>query len=71
MNELPSISIVIPVYNSEKVLRGCLQSVREQDYPKDKMEIIIADAGSTDKTLEIVNDFTTSNLQPPTFLMTQ
>jgi len=71
VNELPSISIVIPVYNSEKVLRGCLQSVREQDYPKDKMEIIIADAGSTDKTLEIVNDFTTSNLQPPTFLMTQ
>lgn len=57
MNELPSISIVTPVYNSEKVLGSCLKSIKEQDYPQDKIEIIIIDGGSTDKTLEIAKKF--------------
>lgn len=57
MNELPSISVVTPVYNSEKVLGSCLQSIREQDYPQDKIEIIVVDGGSTDKTLKIVREF--------------
>lgn len=55
---LPSISIVIPTYNTEKVLNKCLESIKNQDYPKDKIEIIVADAGSSDKTLEIAKKYT-------------
>jgi glycosyltransferase involved in cell wall biosynthesis len=54
---LPSISIVIPTYNSEKFLPLCLQSINEQDYPKDKLEIIIVDGGSTDHTIDIAKKF--------------
>lgn len=64
MKELPSISIVTPVYNSEKVLGSCLQSIREQDYPKDKIEIIIIDGGSTDKTLDIARRFKVDKILP-------
>jgi len=58
LNEiLPSISIVIPTYNSEKFLPLCLQSINEQDYPKDKLEIIVVDGGSTDRTIDIAKEF--------------
>ncbi len=53
--KLPSISIVIPTYNSERVIEECLNSIEMQDYPKDLIEIIIADGGSTDGTIEILN----------------
>jgi glycosyltransferase involved in cell wall biosynthesis len=53
-----SISILIPTLNAGRVLEGCLQSITNQDYPKDLVEIIIADGGSTDKTLEIARKYT-------------
>lgn len=55
--DLPSISIVIPTYNSERTLAQCLESIVEQDYPREKIEIVIADGGSKDKTLEIAKKF--------------
>ena len=53
-----NVSIVIPTYNSARTLPACLESIREQDYPEDKVEIIIADAGSYDNTVEIARQFT-------------
>lgn len=53
----PSVSVVIPVLNSEKTLRVCLESVFSQDYPKSKYEVILVDGGSTDRTLEIAKRF--------------
>lgn len=53
----PTISIIIPTLNSAKTLRDCLESIAMQEYSEDKIEIIIADGGSTDKTLAIINDF--------------
>ncbi|HTB21325.1 MAG TPA: glycosyltransferase [bacterium] len=50
---LPTVSVVIPVYNSAWVLGDCLERVRTQDYPADKVEIILADGGSSDGTLEL------------------
>jgi glycosyltransferase involved in cell wall biosynthesis len=55
--ELPSISIVIPTYNSERTLAQCLESITKQDYPGEKIEIIIIDGGSKDKTLQIAEGF--------------
>ena len=50
---VPSISIVIPTLNSESVLDKCLKSISSQKYPKSKIEIIITDGGSSDKTISI------------------
>ncbi len=53
----PSVSIIIPTLNSERTLRPCLESISMQDYPHRLLEVIIADAGSTDRTLRLVKDF--------------
>jgi len=54
----PSISVIIPTYNSGRFLAYCLESIKNQDYPKNKVEIIIADGGSSDKTIEIAKRYT-------------
>ena len=53
----PSLSIIIPTYNSEKKLPVCLSSIAAQDYSKDKVEVIIVDGGSSDNTLTIAKKF--------------
>ncbi len=50
-NNLPSISIVIACYNSERTIEQCLNSIRSQRYPQNKIEIIAVDGGSKDNTL--------------------
>jgi len=55
--DLPSISIVIPTLNSARTLGPCLQSIFEQDYPKDKVEVIVVDGGSFDKTTDIAREY--------------
>jgi glycosyltransferase involved in cell wall biosynthesis len=53
----PKISILIPTLNAESVLRKCLESIARQDYPKEMLEILIADGGSSDSTLEVAREF--------------
>ena len=62
---IPTVSIVIPTYNSEATLEECLESIKKQDYPAEKTEIIIADGGSTDKTLEIAGKYTQNIFNNP------
>lgn len=50
---MPKITVVIPAYNIETLLEKCVISVAEQDYPNDKLEVIIVDDGSTDSTGEL------------------
>lgn len=54
---LPIVSVVIPIYNEEKYIERCLDSVFSQDFPKDKLEIILVDGGSNDKTLLIISNY--------------
>jgi glycosyltransferase involved in cell wall biosynthesis len=56
-NSLPTISVLIPTLNAGRVLEECLKSISIQDYPKDKIEIIIADGGSVDNTLKIAKKY--------------
>ena len=51
------ISVVIPVYNEERYIEDCLNSLLLQDYPKEKMEWIFVDGMSTDKTRELINGY--------------
>lgn len=56
-NTLPSITIVVPVKNEEKYVGKCLQSLISQDYPDDKVKVVVVDNGSTDRTAEIVRRY--------------
>jgi len=50
------VSIIIPIYNAEKTIELCLTSVFKLNYPKDRLEIIVVDDGSVDRTLEIIKN---------------
>jgi len=52
MKNLPIFSIIIPAYNSGKIIPKCLESLALLDYPREKYEIIVVDSG-TDNTLDI------------------
>lgn len=66
--ELPLVSFIIPTLNAGRFLGGCLQAITKQAYPKDKIEIIVADAGSSDNTREIANKFGAKIIENPEIL---
>jgi len=47
------VSIIIPTLNSARTLEACLDAICRQAFPRDQLEIVIADAGSSDDTLAI------------------
>jgi len=53
----PFTTIISPIRNEEKHIAQCLASLINQDYPKDRYEILVADGMSTDKTRTIVKNF--------------
>lgn len=53
----PKVSIVLPAYNEGKYIRECLQTITQLDYPKDSLEVIVVDDGSTDDTFKIAKSF--------------
>lgn len=46
------LSVICPIYNEEKYIAQCIESLLLQDYPKDDLEILFVDGMSTDKTRE-------------------
>jgi glycosyltransferase involved in cell wall biosynthesis len=63
--EWPKISILIPTLNAGKVLETCLKSIDIQDYPKGKIEIIVADGTSVDNTREIAKNYGAQIVENP------
>ncbi|MCD6227753.1 glycosyltransferase family 2 protein [Candidatus Micrarchaeota archaeon] len=53
----PTVSVIIPVYNEEKEVGRCIESVLNLDYPKDKLEIIVVDDCSTDNSYQIAKQY--------------
>ncbi|MDD5476673.1 MAG: glycosyltransferase [Candidatus Omnitrophica bacterium] len=51
------VSVVITTRNEEKNIGNCLDSINRQDYPRDKIEVIVVDNNSTDNTQEIAKRY--------------
>lgn len=52
-----TLSVICPIYNEERYIRGCVESVLAQDFPHDDLEVIFADGMSTDSTRDIVAQY--------------
>ena len=57
----PFVTIAMPAYNEEHYIEACIRSVQAQDYPRERIEILIADGRSTDRTREILADLATAD----------
>ncbi len=54
----PFVTVVVPCRNEERYIARCLESILATDYPKERLEILILDGMSEDRTREIVWSFT-------------
>ena len=52
------LSVICPIYNEEKHIAACLDSILRQDFPKEELEVLLVDGMSTDRTREIVQQYT-------------
>ena len=52
-----TVSVIIPLYNEEKYIKRCVESLVRQSYPAEKMEWILVDGNSSDKTVEIIERY--------------
>lgn len=50
----PMVTIAMPCLNEERFIETCIRSVLAQDYPSDRLEVLVADGRSTDRTREIL-----------------
>jgi cellulose synthase/poly-beta-1,6-N-acetylglucosamine synthase-like glycosyltransferase len=54
---LPTVSIVLPVKNEERVIGTLLRALSKLNYPADKKEIVVVEDGSTDKTADVCMNY--------------
>jgi len=57
IKDFPTISVVIPAYNEGERVAGTIESALNLNYPKDKLEIIAVNHGSSDNTLDVMNRY--------------
>jgi glycosyltransferase involved in cell wall biosynthesis len=65
---MPTISVVIPVYNSADTIGMCLGSIFAQSYPRNHFEVIVVDDGSTDETASVARALADALKEPLTVL---
>jgi len=53
LEEFPSVAVIVPVLNGESYLANCMESLRSQTYPQDKLRVVVVDNQSTDGTREV------------------
>lgn len=54
--ELPHVTVIIPTYNEEIVIHERVKNLEAQQYPPEKLQVIIVDSGSSDRTFEIARE---------------
>lgn len=57
LDYFPFVTILIPVYNSSKTLKACLQSIANQSYPVENMEVFLINNGKKDESYKIFQEF--------------
>src|ERR1051325_1378055 len=57
----PRVTIAMPAYNEERYIEACIASVQAQDYPREQIEILVADGRSTDRTREILAELSAAD----------
>jgi len=67
----PRVTIIIPTYMGAKYIASRLDNIREQNYPSDKVEIIVVDSASSDGTREIVEKWIKQNPDVKAMLITE
>ncbi|MFI5420926.1 MAG: glycosyltransferase, partial [Nitrososphaerales archaeon] len=60
---VPSVSVIVSHFNSARTIQQCLTSLRKQNYPSSRFEIVVVDAGSSDGSINIVNQLKIPNLR--------
>ncbi len=61
----PQVSVVVCVYNGAETIAPCIESLLQQNYPKDRYNIIIVENGSTDNTNEVVQCYPVTLIHSP------
>ena len=61
MSMQPRVTIAMPAFNEEHYIEACIASVQAQDYPREQIEILVADGRSTDRTREILARLTAAD----------
>lgn len=51
------LTVICPVFNEEKYIARCIESIMQQDYPKSDLEVLFVDGMSTDRTREIIASY--------------
>jgi poly-beta-1,6-N-acetyl-D-glucosamine synthase len=59
----PSVTIIIPTFNEEEVIREKLENTLQLDYPRDRLQILVCDDASNDHTAEIVRSFAVEGVE--------
>jgi len=59
--DVPTVSVIIPVRNEREHIEQCLRSILDQDYPSEKLEIVLVDGLSEDDTREMARRMLESN----------
>lgn len=57
MSDQPTVSVIIPCYNEEATIHKLLEALRSQTYPLAKLEVVISDGLSTDRTRDVIAAF--------------
>lgn len=57
LSSLPSITLIVPAYNEERTVSRTLRHLQCFDYPKEKLELMVVDDGSTDHTFDVASRF--------------
>jgi len=60
-NKYPQVSVIVPCYNEERTIHLLLAALLRQTYPIARMDVVISDALSTDKTREKISEFQTKH----------
>lgn len=65
LSNLPTVDVIVPVYNGEKTIAACLESLLKQNYPADRYRIVVVENGSTDRTSGVVQVYPVCLLHSP------